>query len=913
MRFGLLGSVEAWAEERPLPLGPPKRRCVLALLLLELGRVVTVDRIVDVLWPGDPPAGARATVFAHVSRLRQALAGTDPAVTLATVGAGYVLRAAPERVDLHRFRDLCAQAREIDDDHKRIDLLTEAIELWRGPAMSGALPEDARARLCRGLDESWLAARQDRIDARLRLGQPAAVLDEAAELVRAHPLQERATGQLMRALHRAGRTADALHAYDAFRRVYADELGLDPGSELRDLHRAILRDGTDAPRPAARRVPAELPRDLVGFTGRADELARLDRLLDEDTGALVAVSGTAGVGKTTFAVHWAHRVAGRFPDGQLFLNLRGFDPGGGALGAGEAVRRLLTALGVPAASLPADIDAQAGLYRSTLAGRRVLVVLDNVHDAGQVRPLLPGASGCTVLVTSRNALPGLVAVDGAHPVALELFTAAESSELLRKRLGAERVAAEPDAAAELVERCARLPLAMAVASARAAVRPRLSLAAIAAELGGGLDSFANNDTAIDIRTVLACSYRALSPPAARVFRLLGLHRGADISTPAAASVAGDTVAATRTHLAELVEANLLAERDGRHAFHDLLRAYALEQAFRRDSEAERDAAVARLLDHYTHSAYAADRLIYPARDAITLERPADGVTAETFDGHAAALAWFTAEHAVLIAAVRQASTSGLHARTWRLAWTLTDYLNLRGHWHDQRAVQRMALSAAERLDDRPALADAHRNLGRVHDMLGLDEEAQTHLLRAVEEFRALGDRVGQAYAKINLARTRERQRRFDDALRHDEEALELFRAAGHRVGQARALNNVAWGLAQRRDHGAAFVTCRLAIALNRSLGNRHGEATAWDSLGFTYRQAGRPARAPACYRRAVEMYRAAADRPNEARSLVELGDTLRETGSDDPARDAWRSALEILDDLDHPMAAEVRDRLTRAA
>src|SRR5262249_40894759 len=459
-----------------------------------------------------------------------------------------------------------------------------------------------------------------------------------------------------------------------------------------------------------RGVPRQLPKAPVAFTGRVRELDRLNEALtavldpaepaDERVGVVVisAIAGTAGVGKTALAVHWAHQVADRFPDGQLYVNLRGFDQVGAVMGYAEAGRGFRDALGVPVAGIPVGVDAQAALYRSVLAGRRMLVVLDNARDPGQVRPLLPAAPGCLVLVTSRNQLCGLVAADGARLLTLDLLTRAEARTLLARRLGPDRTAAEPDAVEEIITRCARLPLALAVVAARAATHPRFPLHALTADLRGvhdRLDALDGGDLATDVRAVFSWSYQALGGGAARLFRLLGLHPGPDISTPApvtpppaAASLAARPAPGARALLAELARANLVVEHaPGRHTSHDLLRVYASQLAQTIDSDGERRAATGRMLDHYLHTAYAADRMLYPARDPIMLAPLRPGVTPEQPADHQQALAWFTAEHPALLAAVEYAGATGWDTHTWQLAWTLWTFLHWQGHWHDQVPVQ----------------------------------------------------------------------------------------------------------------------------------------------------------------------------------------------------------------------------------
>jgi tetratricopeptide (TPR) repeat protein len=577
------------------------------------------------------------------------------------------------------------------------------------------------------------------------------------------------------------------------------------------------------------------------------------------------------------------------------------------------IPRFLAALNVPPQQVPADPAAQAGLYRTLLADRRVLVVLDNARDPDQVRPLLPGTTGCLALVTSRNPLTGLVAIDGAQPLRLDLLSPEEARDLLSGRLGADRVAAEPDAVEELIAACARLPLALAIAAARAGTQPDAPLAAFATELRaarGALDALTGDDPATDIRAVFDCSYRALSPPAARLFRLLGLHPAADIPVPAAASLAGLPAAETAPMLAELTRAHLVtAATPGRYGFHDLLREYARELAHREDSAGERRAAVHRYLDHYLHTAYAADRQLHPARRPIALNPAEPGVTPAEPGSQEQATDWFTAEEPALLAAVNHAAAAGLNTYTWQLAWTLSTFLDYRGQWHDWTAAQQLAVAAAGRLGDPPTHALTHAILAGCYTRLDRFAEAHDHLAWAIRLYQAAGDRTGEAFAHVNLSRLAERQRDYPLSLDHGSAALDLFRATDHQLGQALALNLVGWCHAHLDRPGAAVAACRQALALHEHLDDPAGHAAAWDSLGYAQHRLGDHAGAAASYRSAIEGYRGLGDRYEEAATLTNLGDTHDAAGDPEAAGRAWLQALAILTDLEHPQAAAVREKL----
>jgi DNA-binding SARP family transcriptional activator/tetratricopeptide (TPR) repeat protein len=855
-------------------------------------------------------------IFAHIARLRRALAGAEPhGVRLLSTPPGYTLDVDPDRVDAHVFRRRVTEAAAQADPAARAELLRAALGLWRGPALGDLAAGPGPRRLVQALEDLRLTATEDRIDADLSAGRHAGLLGELAELVARHPLRERLAGQLMLAHYRSRSIGAALDVYRRTRADLAAELGLDPGPELDRLHDAILRrdPGLAEPAPEApAAVPAQLPPPTCGFTGRTEELRRLDGLLDGGPVPIGVICGTAGVGKTALAVQWAHRVADRYPDGQLYLNLRGFEPAAAPVAPDEAVRALLGALGVPPQQLPPGADAQAALYRSLLAGRRVLVVLDNAGTADQVRPLLPGSPGCLALVTSRTQPTSLVAVEGAVPVVLDVFTTGNARELLVRRLGRERVDADPGAVDDIIAGCARLPLALAVVAARAALQPGFPLSALAAQLhrdgagpnGARLDALDGGDPATRVRAVFSWSYERLTAPAARLFRLLGLHCGPDVAAPAAASLAGVPVGAA---LAELTGAHLLTERSpGRYGCHDLLRAYAAELAAAQDPPEERDAAVRRMLDHYLHTAYAAALLLNPHRQPIAPAAPQPGVTPEQPADAAAALAWFAAEHQVLLAA-----TSRAGAYTWQLAWCLTTFFERRGHWPDLAAVQRTALSTAQRLGDRAGQAHAHYGLARACARMGREDEAQSHFRYAVELFAALGDHTRQARTRLGLAWVADLAGRADEALDHAQQALALTRRAGNRALRANALNAVGWYHARLGDGRQALKRCRQALALQQELGDRNGEATTWHSVGYAYHLLGRYEEAAACYTEALRMFRELGDRYNEADTLNHLGETRYAAGEPDAAGIAWRGARDIFDQLRHPQAERLRDRLQR--
>ena len=933
--FGLLGPLTVSDGARPVAVSAPRQRVLLATLLLNAGRVVGVDTLAEVLWDGEPPAGARGAMHSAIQRLRSAL-GPAGAGLIGTRPPGYVLQLGDSGFDVREFEVLAARGRAAAQAgawEQAAGLLREALGLWRGEALADVPSQLLRQREAPPLEDLRLQVLGARIDADLALGRHGEVVAELRQLVAAHPLWEHFHAQLMLGLYRSGRQGDALAAYQDVRRVLAGELGVDPGPELKLLQQQILT-ADPAPGPPAAQpgpgdaaamwapvVPRQLPVAARHFAGRAGALTALTALAAEAGGTdgasramvIAVIEGTAGIGKTALAVHFAHQVAGDFPDGQLYVNLRGFDPAGPPMTPGEAIRIFLDALGVRAAQLPASLDAQTGLYRSLLAGRRMLVLLDNARDAGQVRPLLPASPGCLVLVTSRSQLTGLAAAEGAMPMALDLLTGGEAHELLAVRLGDERLAAEPAAVQELIGLCARLPLALAIAAARAASQPALPLAALAAELrdaGGRLDALDVGDTAASVRAVFSWSYQQLDAATARMFQLLGLHPGPGIGVPAAASLAGLPPRRARAVLAGLTRAHLLAEpAPGRFAFHDLLRAYAAERAQADEGDAERHAAVHRMLDHYLHTACPAALLIHPTSRTITLPPLQPGVEPQRLADIGQAQAWFEAERQVLMAAATQALEEGLYTHAWQIAWALGRFLDLLGHWDDWVAAEQIALTATQRLGDRAAQAFAHWQFGYARARLGDHEDARAHLERALSIYTELGDGAGAAEAHISLGVTLEEQGRDADALGHTRQALELFTAAGDRAGQALALNGIGWLDIKLGDYRHALISCGQALELFTELGYSRLEADIWDSLGLAHHHLGDHSESAACYQRALGLYREIGDRWAQAETLGHIGDTRLAAGQPDEARAAWEEALAILDDLRHPGAGQVRAKL----
>jgi DNA-binding SARP family transcriptional activator len=926
MWFAILGPLLVHDGEAEVDVPSGRQRVLLAVLVLHAGKPVAAGALAESMWDESPPPGVGVTLRSHVLRLRRAL-GPRAGARLLTRRPGYLLEAAEDEVDVLRFRRLGRDgnvAAQAGAWERAQALLGEALGLWRGAPLADIPSELLRRHQADDLRALRLQALEARIDADLHLGRHAGVIAELQRLTRSHPLRERLHALHMLALYRDGRQGDALAAYRQARRILIDELGMEPGAELRDLHQRILTADPALARPAptpeaALPRPRELPAAVACFTGRAAELRALTGLLDQagaggpGTVVISAIGGTAGVGKTALALHWAHQVAGSFPDGQLYVNLRGYDPTGTPAAPEAAIRGFLDALGVPPGRIPPAPEAQAGLYRSLLAGKRMLIVADNARDERQVRPLLPASPASLVLVTSRNRLDGLAAADGARVLTLDVLTREEAADMLASRTGAARAAAEPAAVERIASLCACLPLALAIAAARAAARPRFPLAALAAELAdaaGRLDTLDAGDPGSSVRAVFSWSTRQLTGEAARMFRLLGIHPGPDITVPAAASLAATAETDTRRQLGQLARAHLIAEHlPGRYAFHDLLRAYAAEQAHHTDGQADRAAAVGRILDHYLHTAACAARWLNPAMEPVSLAPPRPAAAPGHPADYSQALAWFKAEHQVLLAALSLACGYGFDSHAWQLPWAMTPFLHSHGQYQQWAATQRTALAAATRLGDADAQALSGRLLAQACAEFGDHDQARSHYASSLTLHQRLGNRLGEAKIHHNLAFLAERQGRYADALGHAERALRLYQAIGNNASRAGALNAVGWCHGLLGDYLQARVFCRQALTLSAETGDRWTGGYAWDSVGYAEHHLGNLTEAAACYQRALSLLREAGDRFQEAVTLTRLGDTCHAAGGPDRAREAWQQALAIFEELRHPDADKVRAKL----
>ncbi|WOX09343.1 AfsR/SARP family transcriptional regulator [Streptomyces sp. N50] len=945
---------------RPVDLGPAKRRTVLAALLVDAGRWVPAETLIDRVWGEDPPAQVRGTLYAHVARIRRVLAETgpglhgdtgmpstasggdaevpSPAPELVRGPAGYRLDLAPDLVDIHRFRSLITRARRTKgSDAARVLTLREAMGLWQGTPLAG-LPGVWAART----RESWLHQYVDAVlawaEAELRVGEHLVVVDTLSVLVAEHPLIEPLAVALIRALDAAGRAPEALACYGALRKRLSDELGTTPGAEAQRAYQALLR-GKSAPRPPSGTrtgtgtgtgrgkavVPAQLPLDVSGFTGREEELARLEKVLgasaQRPTAVVVsAVSGTAGVGKTALAVHWAHRARDRFPDGQLYVNLRGYDPDR-PMTAPDTLIRFLTALGVPEQDIPPEPDDRAARYRTEVADRRMLIVLDNAATVEQVRPLLPGTGSCAVLVTSRDSLAGLVAREGAQRLDLDLLPADAARTLLRRLIG-PRAEAEPEAVDTLAAQCARLPLALRVAAELAAARPGTPLTDLVAELADQqrrlylLD--AEGDPRAAVVTVFSWSLRQLPREAARTFRLLGLHPGPDLDASAAAALTGSSPADAHRALDVLARAHLVQRADAaaaatgtspglspreagdisnrskpktvvrntpgfqqaptrtrlthtsRYGMHDLLRAYAAQLASAQDSPEDRDAALDRLFDHYLATAAAAMDQLHPAEAHLRPAAPETPAPVPDLSDPDAARAWLETERTCLTAMAAHTAAHGRPTHAIRLSLTLYRHL-ISGHHTDGLTIHGHARDAARLLDDPAAEARALLGIGTAHYQLAHHEPARRHLQEALTRFREADDPTGQARALTNLGLVDERLGRFRSAVEYLEQALLLYRSVEDTSGESIALKNLAHVEGQLGRYGPAADHLQQSLTLLRRTGNRYLEAHALMDLGTVETRLDRLDEAARHQEQALALMREVGDRYGEAGALHGLG------------------------------------------
>ncbi|MGW0081127.1 BTAD domain-containing putative transcriptional regulator [Streptomyces sp. NPDC003393] len=960
LRFGVLGPVRAWRGVEPLATGSPQQRALLAALLLREGRTATASELIDALWGEEPPSQALAALRTYASRLRKVL---DPGV-LASESGGYAIRGLPEgALDVAVAQELAAEAdkaRATGDLRHARATLERALALWDGETLAGVPGPYAETQRTR-LEEWRLQLLESRLDMDLEQGCHAEAVSELTALTATHPLRERLRELLMLALYRSGRQAEALAVYADTRRLLADELGVDPRPELRELQQRILRadpalaePSAPAPRPSATPVrPAQLPATVPDFTGRSAFVVELSDILASAEGRVMAVSalaGIGGVGKTTLAVHVAHQARSAFPDGQLYVDLQG--AGARAAEPETVLGSFLRALGTADSAIPDSLEERAALYRSVLDGRRVLVLLDNARDAAQVRPLLPGTAGCAALITSRVRMVDLA---GAHLIDLDVMSPEEALSLFTKIVGEERVASERKAALDVVAACGFLPLAIRIAASRLASRRTWTVSVLAAKLADErrrLDELQAGDLAV--KATFELGYGQLEPAQARAFRLLGLADGPDISLAAAAAVLDLPVEETEDLLESLVDTSLLeSAAPGRYRFHDLVRLYARACAERDEHPpSEREAAMSRLLDFY----------LATAARVYAMERPGDRVVDHlqpteypglAFDDRHTAQDWLYAEAVSLLACVRQFAGPATLLRAIDLLWVAVDLTESGANSREYDAAALALLDAARACGDRHAevraavvLANAHQLSGRfteaddaARQALELGEapdhplarcwaencrgamafyqrryeDAEKHFKQALTDFRDCGDRAGEASVLCNLSRIHVVTGRPTTAVELAQQGVDMYEALGHTVKSANGRYALGMALTQNGLHAEATERLQEALQVFRESRQRLWEGMTLFRLAELDVETQRHAQASANAETALTVLRGIGGEWRRGNVLTVLGRALDGTGQSGRAQVCWQDALSIYEALGSPEAETVRALLVPAA
>jgi DNA-binding SARP family transcriptional activator len=951
MSFRLLGPLEVRAGEDWRGIGAPKWRSVLAVLLIRAGQVVPVDVLINEVWRDTPPDTAANLVSIYVLRLRRLMGDADGSL-LRTRAPGYQLRIGPADSDALVFETLVNDGRHAltaGDPQRAANTLAEALALWRGSPLADVPPTPLVEAETERLAELRLDAAELRITAELACGRHAQVIPELRRLLADQPLRENLWVLLMRALDGAGRHAEALDAYAQARNAIADELGVDPGPELRHLYAGLLAkdnllateggdapgsilagtvkasSGTPEPAPAAAEArvsrsvpaPAQLPADVADFTGREDQVRHLCEVLssaaaDGEGGAVrvALVAGSGGLGKTSLAVHAAHRVRGSFADGQLYVDLLGATPH--PLNPGDVLARFLRDLGVEGRYIPVDEAELAAGYRTVLAGRRLLIVLDNARDAAQVRPLLPGTASCAVLVTTRSRMPDLAST---RLMDLNVLDDDEALALFTRVVGDARAAAEPEATAELLLACAGLPLAIRICAARLAARSGWTIATMANRLRNEhrrLDELSVGDLAV--RASFQVSFASLPASAqpdgiapADAFRMLGLWHGPSISPAAAAALFGIPEDPATDALEVLVDAHLLESTSpDRYKFHDLLRVYASERAVADLDESARDAAIGRLLRWYMRTADAAATVVSPSRYDMPLDPVEGDQPPLAFSAVDEALAWYDSDRANVVAATEQASAAGRHDIAWRLPAPLLNIFERRGAWADCIATHRIALNSARQAGNRQGEAWVLNTLGEALGMIR-ESEGIGYLEQSLAIRREIGDRRGEAQAVNNLADAYSRLGRPHEAVELFRRARDLNREVGNRYGEGVALTNLGEALIDIDRAEEAVGHLEQASKTFGEIGYLDGIGYAMHTLGQCYTSLRRDADATDCLRQAVISHEAAGNRHRQAVALHTLGTVQARSGLSAEAARSWGQAAAIFDQLgDLARAAQVR-------
>ncbi|MBM7784727.1 AfsR/SARP family transcriptional regulator [Tenggerimyces flavus] len=892
--IGLLGPLDVRVAGDQVDVPRGRVRVLLAVLALSAGESVTADALAERIWGEHLPENVRGSLHTLVMRLRRIL-GAD---RVATSAGGYLLDVAADAVDATRFGRLLDRADAGANEERA--LLGEALGLWRGEPFEGTASDWLTRFEAPALVDRRLRSAERLADLDLAVGRAADVVADLRALVREQPLRESLWARLLTGLDRAGRPAEALAEYEQVRTALARELGVAPGAVLQRMQADLLdgvplaATGTPERHPAPVPVPSQLPADVDDFAGRGQALGTLDELLARSDPPLIVVHGTGGVGKTALVVHWARRAIDAFPDGQLYLDLRGYGPGE-PMEPADALDLMLRGLGVAAERLPQDADARSALLRTTLSGRRVLVVLDNARDADQVRPMLPG-TGAVVIVTSRSQMRGLAAREQAHRIDLDVLPAEDARAFLAERLKHQQVKCADDALAELADLCGYLPLALTVAAERAGRYPTSPLAALIDELRderSRLDVLeTGTDLSTSLRAAMSWSYRALEADAARLFRLLGLHPGTDIGAPAAAALAGADRRVAARLLDRLAETHLVGSpRPGRYAMHDLVRAYAAERVARDDPDDERDEAVRRLYRWYARTSSSASVAIWGPQAGEV------GLDAASFSDELQGMSWFDTERLNLVAVTVAADRVGAHADVVSLVRSMSIYLDLSRAPVEIEPLQELALAAARADGDELAEAQILIQLGRIHDRLGRPELAQPHFESALHLLRTHGDVTGQCAALGNLAITHRAGGRYEQAISLLEQAIDLAGKHGLTDRAAASLNTLAAVYLDDHRVDDARVAITESVRLWRKAGLTLREGIAIDTLGSVHHAGGDHVLAIGSYAEAAEIFRGLSSVWWLAYTLRNAGHAQLAAGDRTAAAASWQEALRIVDEL----------------
>lgn len=902
-RVRLMGTVEARQDGRSLVLSGRRVRVLLAVLALSAGHAVPVERIAGVLWDSDPPVHVRGSVQTCVARLRRVI-GTDRVIT---EPHGYRLAVPRSDVDLLAFADRIEQAKHAGSEAAERELLESAIQTWSdSPFGDSTCPWLERYETARWV-ERHLQAVERCADLDLAAGRHVECALMLGDLVAQHPLRETLGARWLIALHRSGRTADALIHYDEIRTGIADELGVDPSAELRAVHADLLRRDTDPPQPrlgeSAATTPHLLPVDLRGFSGRTALLEQLDEQLGDGPGGLVALHGPGGAGKTALAVHWMYQAADRFPDGEVLVNLRGYGTGH-PLDAMEALGVLLRAVGVPGHSLPADQTQREALWRNMAGHRRLLVLLDNARDSAQVQPLLPGGQ-CLVLVTSRSQLRGLATRQAARRIAVGAMSEREAHTLLASRLGMTTTPTESgagdDGLAELASLCGYLPLALAIAAERAGRDQQRSMDAVIAPLRDDRErlhelTVGDDDPMASMEAVFDWSYDTLSAEAAHVLRLLGLAPEAKLAVESVAALAGAEVRATARLLDQLVDRHLLIEQQqGWYEIHDLTRAYARDLTNRLDSPAEREDAIERLRSWYTHTALRARTLIAGSHPAITLGDPAPGVGAQEFSGTEDAFRWFLDHRRAITAMVTGAADSGAHATVYTMMPILSLPFSYTGGLHEELRLNILADDCARAAGDARAQALCATNVGSTYARSRNYSSAREWFSRSLALSAKIGDRAGELHAMMAMTPMLITNGEVHEAVRLLEKTLEAARELGLVTREAATLNNLAIAYSRLGRHDEAVAAAERSLTVDQRLGDPLNEAMGLDTLGDVRLEQGAYVLARQAFLDSVAIHQRLGDNTSYACALRGLGRAEQYLGDAVQARQHWREALDLLD------------------